>query len=205
MLFKLVELSDLYADACVRDEFGQLMFLSLYGRDTAIQQLLAAFTLKVTEGGLDSFRLQDPSGQVHWVHVGDADRLEKFTGKLPRNLFGNLIHIWLYDSVLVRPDRSNRIAWVLVDADGKHGLDVSSDKVWALYKLLSPVPLLDIWKDVVLAKTGEEVVTLMAKTAFPPLGRISAARVCLPESFPETVSRMVKSGELALEDLAAVA
>ena len=41
MLFKLRELSDLFADACVRDEAGQLMFLSLYGRDTAIQQLLA--------------------------------------------------------------------------------------------------------------------------------------------------------------------
>ena len=80
MLFKLKELSDLYADACVRDESGQLMFLSLYGRDTAIQQLLAAFTLKVTEGGLSAFHLQDPEGQAHVVYVGNAERLEKFTG-----------------------------------------------------------------------------------------------------------------------------
>jgi hypothetical protein len=116
MLFKLRELSDLYADACVRDESGQLMFLSLYGRDTAIQQLLAAFTLKVSEGGFDSFHLQDPAGESHRVHVGNADRLEKFTGKLPRdNLFGNLVHLWLYDPALTRPDRSNRVAWVLVD------------------------------------------------------------------------------------------
>ena len=116
MLFKLRELSDLYADACVRDESGQLMFLSLYGRDTAIQQLLAAFTLKVREGGLNSFHLQDPDGQAQVVHVGNADRLEKFTGKLPRdNLFGNLVHVWLYDPALIRPDRSNRVAWVLVD------------------------------------------------------------------------------------------
>lgn len=202
MLFKLRELSDLYADACVRDESGQLMFLSLYGRDTAIQQLLAAFTLKVTEGGLDSLHLQAPDDRAQAVHVGNADRLEKFTGKLPRdNLFGNLVHLWLYDPLLLRPDRSNRVAWVLVDgvqAEPDRS-EAIWDRVWGLYKLLSPVPLLDAWKAAVLARTGDEVVTLMSETAYPPLGPIAAARVSLPESFPETVSGMVKAGELSLE------
>ena len=152
MLFKLKELSDLYADACVRDESGQLMFLSLYGRDTAIQQLLAAFTLKVTEGGLSAFHLQDPEGQAHVVYVGNAERLEKFTGKLPRdNLFGNLAHVWLYDPALIRPDRSNRVAWVLVDSvqHASNPLEVVWDRAWDLYKLLSPVPLLDAWQHAV--------------------------------------------------------
>jgi hypothetical protein len=208
MLFKLKELSDLYADACVRDETGRLMFLSLYGRDTAIQQLLAAFTLKVTEGGLDSFHLQDPAGESYLVHVGDADRLEKFTGKLPRdNLFGNLVHLWLYDPALVRPDRSNRVAWVLVDGidDPSNQTEAIWSQVWGLYKLLSPVPLLDTWKQAVLSRTGDEVVTLMGETPYPPLGRIAGARVGLPDQFPEIVSGMVKAGDLALEHLALAA
>lgn len=213
MLFKLKELSDLYADACVRDESGQLMFLSLYGRDTAIQQLLAAFTLKVTEGGLSAFHLQDPEGQAHVVYVGNAERLEKFTGKLPRdNLFGNLAHVWLYDPALTRPDRSNRVAWVLVDSvqHASNPLEVVWDRAWDLYKLLSPVPLLDVWQHAVLSRTGGEVVTLLHETVYPPLGRIGAARISLPESFPETVSGMVKVGELtlanqALENLALAA
>ncbi len=202
MLFKLQELSDLFADACVRDEAGQLMFLSLYGRDTAIQQLLAAFTLKVSEGGLDSFHLQDPAGESHLVHVGNADRLEKFTGKLPRdNLFGNLVHLWLYDPILTRPDRSNRVAWVLVDGDGGSSGPEEAiwSRVWGLYKLLSPVPLLDTWQQAVLARTRDEVVTLMGETPNPPLGRIDAARVSLPDHFPEIVSGMVKAGVLTQE------
>jgi hypothetical protein len=208
MLYKLRELSDLYADACVRDESGQLMFLSLFGRDTAVQQLLAAFTLKVTEGGLDGFHLQDPAGESHRVHVGNADRLEKFTGKLPRdNLFGNLVHLWLYDPILTRPDRSNRVAWVLVD--GVDDPSVRTEAIWSwawgLCKLLSPVPLLDTWQAPVLARTGAEVVTLMDETPYPPLGRIAAARIGLPDHFPETVSGMVKAGELALEQLAIAA
>ena len=208
MLFKLKELSDLYADACVRDESGQLMFLSLYGRDTAIQQLLAAFTLKVTEGGLSAFHLQDPDGQAQVVYVGNTDRLEKFTGKLPRdNLFGNLAHVWLYDPALIRPDRSNRVAWILVDGvhDESSPLEVIWDRAWELYKLLSPVPLLDAWQQAVLSRTGGEVVTLMGETLYPPLGRVGAARVSLPESFPEVISGMVKAGDLALEQLAAAA
>lgn len=213
MLFKLKELSDLYADACVRDESGQLMFLSLYGRDTAIQQLLAAFTLKAAEGGLSAFHLQEPGGQAQVVYVGNADRLEKFTGKLPRdNLFGNLAHVWLYDPALTRPDRSNRVAWVLVDSvqHASNPLEVVWDRAWDLYKLLSPVPLLDVWQHAVLSRTGGEVVTLLHETVYPPLGRIGAARISLPESFPETVSGMVKVGELtlanqALENLALAA
>lgn len=202
MLFKLRELSDLFADACVRDEAGQLMFLSLYGRDTAIQQLLAAFTLKVGEGGFDSFHLQDPAGESHLVHVGNADRLEKFTGKLPRdNLFGNLVHLWLYDPALIRPDRSNRVAWVLVDGadDPSDQSEAIRTRVWGLYKLLSPVPLLDDWRQAVLSRTGDEVVTLMGETSYPPLGRITAARVSLPDHFPEIVSGMVKPGVLTQE------
>lgn len=202
MLFKLRELSDLFADACVRDEAGQLMFLSLYGRDTAVQQLLAAFTLKVHEGGLDSFHLQDSAGESHLVHVGNADRLEKFTGKLPRdNLFGNLVHLWLYDPILTRPDRSNRVAWVLVDGDGDSSGQEEAiwDRVWGLYKLLSPVPLLDTWQQAVLARTMDEVVTLMGETPYPPLGRIDAARVSLPDHFPEIVSGMVKAAVLKQE------
>ena len=208
MLYKLKELSDLYADACVRDESGQLMFLSLYGRDTAIQQLLAAFTLKVTEGGLNAFHLEDPDGQAQVVFVGNSDRLEKFTGKLPRdNLFGNLAHVWLYDPALIRPDRSNRVAWLLVDGFHHESdrLEAIWDRAWGLYKLLSPVPLLDAWKEAVLSRTGGEVVTLMGETAYPPLGRVGAARVSLPDSFPDAISGMVKAGELALEDLAIAA
>ena len=208
MLFKLKELSDLYADACVRDEAGQLMFLSLYGRDTAIQQLLAAFTLKVGEGGFDSFHLLDPAGESHRVHVGNADRLEKFTGKLPRdNLFGNLVHLWLYDPALIRPDRSNRVAWVLVDGvddslgPGRGHPDAGLGALQAA--LASPVAgYLAAGRPVPDRGRGGHPD---AGDPYPPLGRIAAARVGLPDHFPEIVSGMVKAGDLALEQLALAA
>jgi hypothetical protein len=101
---------------------------------------------------------------------------------------------------------------VLVDSvhPASNPLEVIWDRTWALYKLLSPVPLLDTWQQAILMRTGGDVVTLMRETAYPPLGRIGAARISLPESFPEIVSGMVKAGELtlanrALENLALAA
>ena len=169
---------DVIADACVRDESGKLMFLSLYGRDTAIQQLLAAFTLKETNGGISEFRLStvtdDGVQTIERVEVGDPDRLTKFNGRLPKeNLFGNLVHTWIYDEVLLKPDRSNKTAWLMLDEP----FTTSSrprliQGIWSLYKTLSPVPLLDGWSEVVLRATQGECVSFHGKQ------RLSSAWQC---------------------------
>lgn len=204
MLMKLKELADVFVDACVRDESGRLLFLSCYGRDTAIQQLFAAFYLKANDGGLDHFHLVAPDAGIHdqgdLVMVGDADRLTKFSGRLPReNLFGNLAHTWIYDPCVISPDRSARLAWVVEPEPYSEALrDSITAKVWDTYKDLSPVPLLDHWRDRVLEATAEECVTLMHNSGFPPLGCCSAFKVLLPDSFLETLSGLVRQRELML-------
>lgn len=205
MLYKLKELSDLYVDACIRDETGELMFLSIYGRDTAIQQFLAALSLKDDNGGFSSFRLSlegdDGIEAIEKVHVTNPDRLEKFSGRLPKeNLFGNLVHTWIYDPVLLKPNKSTKSGWVILDetfspeSRGRvlHG-------VWSLYKTLSPVPLLDSWMEVVLRATKKECVSFLDNGGFPPLGRITAVKVALPDTFAESISAMVKAGMLGLD------
>jgi hypothetical protein len=205
MLYKLMELSDLFADACVRDESGKLMFLSLYGRDTAIQQLLAAFTLKDANGGISEFRLstvtEDGVETIERVEVGDPDRLTKFNGRLPKeNLFGNLVHTWIYDEALLKPDRSNKTAWLMLD----EAFTTSSrprliQGIWSLYKTLSPVPLLDGWSEVVLRATQGVCVSFMENSNYPPLGNVSAVRVSLPASFADDISSMIQARMIGLE------
>lgn len=205
MLYKLMELSDLYVDACIRDESGEMMFLSLYGRDTAIQQFLAALTLKENNGGFSSFRLsingQDGVQIIEKAHVSNPDRLEKFSGRLPKeNLFGNLVHTWIYDPVLLRPDKSSKSGWLVLD---ERFTSASRDRmlqgVWALYKTLSPVPLLDDWMEVVLRATKRECVNFLDNSKFPPLGEVAAVKVSLPDSFSATISAMVKAGMIGLD------
>ena len=204
MLYKISELSDLYADACIRDESGELMFLSLYGRDTAIQQLFAAFTLKESCGGMSGFRLtpvNDADGcSVEQVHVRSPDRLTKFSGRLPKdNLFGNLVHTWIYDAALLKPDRSTKTAWFMLDESfTPEARPRLLQGIWSLYKTLSPVPLLDSWRDVVIRATHAECVSFLEDSDHPPIGKVTAAKVMLTESFSDDVSRMVQAGMIGL-------
>lgn len=61
-LYRIDACADLMADACIRDEQGNLIFLSVWARDTAIQQFLARLTLSRDEGGLDQFQLITEQG-----------------------------------------------------------------------------------------------------------------------------------------------
>jgi len=214
-MFRIKELGDVFVDACVRDQAGQLMFLSCYGRDGALQQLFASFALPPTQGGLTLFNLievveredadplERPAGQVN---VGDASRLTKLSGRLPRdNLFGNLAQAWIYDPVLRVPDRVNRRAWLMRQGRFDRASRAAVlESIWTLYKLLSPVPLLDGWAQLLLRATHQESVTLMHQCRYcEPLGDVCAVRIALPEDFPERVSRMVQGGLLGLGEEAA--
>ncbi len=206
-MYRIKEVADVFADACVRDEEGRLLFLSCFGRDTAIQQLFAAFYLKVTEGGLEVFHLVEPGAGApeagESVRVGNADGLQKVSGRLPReNVFGNLAHTWIYDPVIVRPDRASRTAWVLDPQPSEETRpEQVLSRVWEVFKLLSPVPLLDEWQPTLMQACFAECVKAMSESAFPPIGRISAQKVTVPDSFLGIVSGLVKRGDLALSKL----
>jgi hypothetical protein len=197
-LFHLEPLSDLYVDACLRDGAGNLLFLSCVSRDTSLQQLFSAFSLPQSQGGLENFHLRGDDGRRHLVNVGDDERLGKLTGRLPRdNLFGNLVHAWVFDKALQQPDYSNRVAW-LVDRKTALVGERLEQRIWDLYKLLSPVPLLEHWRDTLLRATKPAYVQALDDSTFPPLGDITAYRIHLGDLFLETVSAMVKGYKLTL-------
>ncbi len=199
-LYRMEELSDVFVDACLRDAAGRLLFLSCYGRDTSIQQLFSAFSLPTSQGGLESFRLRDPGNRSHPVEVGEADRLNKLTGRLPRdNLFGNLAHAWVYDPRLCEADYANRVAWLVDRQEALQG-DLLEQRIWGLYKQLSPVPLLDHWMGSLMSRTRDEAVSSLGEQSdYQPLGNLSAYRIQLQDGFLDTVSMLVREGVLTLQ------
>lgn len=205
MLYKVVELADLFVDACLRNESGELMFLSVYGRDTAIQQFKASMQLKPNSGGISNFSLRNCNGSAetpHTVQVGNPDRFEVYSGRFPKdNLFGNLTHLWIYDPVLIKPNKATKIGWVMLNQpwDGAEVRDQLLSGVWGLYKNLSPVPLLDDWQSAIMHSNNEICVTWMTATNYPPLGKISAAKLVIDAEFTEIISSMVKSGLIGID------
>ena len=145
-LYRIDECPDLMADACVSDEQGNLVFLSLWARDTAIQEFIARLTLRHDEQGLDQFHLLTAQTSVP-VFVGNVDRLDKrITRAYRRTLFGSMVHLWLFDQRCVKPDKANASALALLPRGGAD----PATRLWRLVCDTCPLPLLDHWRDVVL-------------------------------------------------------
>jgi hypothetical protein len=193
---------------------GQLVFLSCYGRDTALQQMFAAFSLPPSSGGLRVISLTEAGrqdavdGDTTQYTAFVSDRLTKIAGRFPKqNLFGNLVHAWIYDPVVQQPDLANRTAWMLWDLQDDVGLDITTairqrlSHGWRMVQRLSPVPLLDHWEDTLLTE-AQGLIQDMASSSFPPVGNVGAMRISVPESFVEIVSTLVRTGQLQLEPAA---
>lgn len=156
-LVDVVGLYGAYSDAYVLDEANHLVFLSIWGRDTAIQELLARLTVPVRDGGLDQFKLRHAGGREVLVFPGDPDRLTKHNGRMPReNLHGDIVHLWLYKPLVEEPDRANRRAILLSDC--RHRLQdpqATQNRIWSLIKEVCHLPLHDSWQTTLISKFTE--------------------------------------------------
>ena len=217
-MYQIQQVSDVHVDACVRNEAGQLMFLSAFGRDTAVKELMARMELGTGDNhSLSELTLKgtcDHAGESHAVMVGDPKRLDKHTGRLPkRKLFGNMTHVWIYDPAIREPDKGSRTAWlidrVVSGATETFNLDIH-ERIWATIGQLASIPLLPHWRDTVLQAVWRDMVFEMGKTTSDeynprfskPLGGMQAFRIALTEEFPNVVSSLIKSGQLHLEQQA---
>jgi hypothetical protein len=206
-LLRVREVSDLFVDVCVREpDTGDLLFLSIFGRDGAMLNFFASFSLPPSQGGLTEFHLVDAEDIQHVVHVGKADSLAKHTGKLPAkgSLFGNLTHAWLYEPRIQGVDRPNRSTWALFPLATYACAEVQTqqgvaDAVWRQVQDLSPLPLPDEWRSTVMDLCDGYVSWLDEPgVLYPPLGPIMACRIALPDAFMTRLSDAVRSGALRL-------
>ncbi len=176
-LFVIEHCADTFVDVCLRDEAGKLLMLSVYGRDTAIRELQAKIQLGGKhKDGLTELVLK-PAEDVgirlpQRVSVGDPSVLEKVTGRLPRCLYGNLTHMWLYNPVIKAPQKGADFAWIVVRTPkpgfpvnrGTPEAQVVLDRLWAAIKHLANIPLLEHWQTPVLkAVVQSKMVLIMGK------------------------------------------
>jgi hypothetical protein len=164
-LYRIDECPELMADGCIADDQGTLVFLSVWARDTAIQEFLARLTLSRDERGLDRFHLVTESASIPVV-VGNADSLEKrLTRAFRRTLFGSMVHLWLFDPRCVKPDKANASAFALLPRDPSN----PAQRLWSLVQDTCPLPLLDHWRDPVLELLQSLSMLARLPTALGPL------------------------------------
>lgn len=198
---------DIMIDAMARDLNGQLLFLSVYGRDGSVQQFMSRLQLSQHQDGIQKLSVQSPNrrGEFQAV-VGDPRRFKKATTKLPKAcLFGPLVNAWFFDPALIEPDRVNGKGWLMFDlgqTEQKREL-----ALWAMVKFLSPLPLLDEWREPLMATLKSMVFNLdeghACIAASPGVGPLDFVFVQLPTNFEELVSSSIRSGLLQIPPIAA--
>lgn len=194
-LYHIDECQDLMADACVCDESNHLIFLSMWGRDTAVKEFLARLTLGGTERGLDHFHLVTAEDTCIPVTVANIDRFEKReTRTFQRTLFGSMLHVWLLDSRCVNPDKANGSALAILPKDGT----TRTQRLWSLIQNTCPLPLLPHWRDNVLELLQSQSMVLSLSFA---LGPVEGYRVALDvPALTIALGDLIRSGVLNIAE-----
>ena len=202
-LMQIDVIPDLYVDASLVDAYDKLLFLSLWGRDTAIQEFLAGISLANEEGGINSFFLStglktngDPQRKL--VQIGEAKRLNHYTGRMPAsNVFGgDMAHLWVFDRLVTDPDLANRRTIAISKVDSDSADDTAApNRIWQLTKAICHLPLLDHWADIIIQTFYEREWI----KDFNGIG-VNGALIdlSLAEEVEEEVTRLIRDGALAL-------
>jgi hypothetical protein len=193
-LYRLAECQDIMADACVCDDTNRLVFLSLWGRDTAVQQFLARLELSPSEDDrLDQFHLVSAENTAIPVGVPDTDGLKKITTRAyQRTLFGSLVHSWLFDFRCIRPDKANSSALSILPK----GHPNRTQRIWSLVQDTCPLPLLSHWSDTVLELLMSQDMLLSLPFA---LGQVEGIRIKLDvEVLKIELGNRIRSGILSI-------
>lgn len=143
-------MAGLWIDALVRDDKEQLIFMSVWGSETAIQNFRARFSVPVSDGGLRRFRID--TGPHHWVgetvRVDQPERYEQLTGRPSgQSRFLHLTHLWMFSHLALKPDCANYTALLL-----KHPAETPEAwkaRLWQMVQTVCPVPLHPSWCGVI--------------------------------------------------------
>ncbi|WP_392560307.1 hypothetical protein [Orbus mooreae] len=150
----LKDIPDLMCDGCVVDSDDNLIFLSVWGRDTAMQELLGKITIGSSSNmGLAEIRLLNHLNLLTHAKLTKDREYDKRTQKFQHPLFGTLNHAWIFDSRTKTPCRTSQSTILMFDSETSQG--VIDDCLFESIKHLTSIPLLDHWKKSVVTIAKE--------------------------------------------------
>lgn len=177
--------SGVFCIGAMTDPDGQFLYLSLVGRDTALQEIRG----QMTAGKLDSFIVQwDDQKLSGWFSRERLGKMEYHGARMQTALFGEVSQMILYHPLMTKPNKANQVAVVPFLGD------IPSQDVWNAVKHVSDVALLDSWECVVM----ELLEKLDWKTNLDSFG-CQGVHVGLGSNFAGLVSANIRSGALCAE------
>ncbi len=147
------EIHGIFVDAILTDDSDNLLFLSLWGRDTGIREFQARLTIGNQVGGLTQFNAigkdQNNADKTLklFARINNINSMSQLTGRIHTDILGDMVHCWLYHRDLVIPDFANHRAVIVSNTreDFKN-----AEALWPTIKAICPIPLLNHWGDTII-------------------------------------------------------
>jgi hypothetical protein len=140
------EIGDLFVESLIVDDESDLIFMSVFGRDTAVTELLARASLSATDANSLTKITVWGSWGAKRVFL-DHGRLDKKTARIPGTRFGIICHAFLFQKDLGKADYKQQRAFQLYRQSDMN----IQDKAWRLTQNLVRFPLPDHWREDAMA------------------------------------------------------
>lgn len=179
--------SNLFCDTLLLDKNNNLIFMSIYGRETGMLELFGKLTI-----GLNTLKFDD---SYHFAKFSKDLNYEKKTLKFNTSQYGTMIHSWIFDSRIKYPDFDSKTALLL----HKDGSDQNlTERYISIIKEISSLPILDHWaSDIVSIVKNNEMIS-----SFKPIvGSVSASLITINDKLlTNLMSDLIKSGVLSIKN-----
>ncbi len=142
--------SDIFVDSFLCDEDMNLIFISVWARDTSMLEFLARIELRDHQNGISKINFNErlPENVGNGVNI-PSSRIQKFGKASCRNkdssIFGELVHTFVYDERVNKFDYGNRSLLCIGDK-------LENINVWPLVRANCHIPLLDKWESIILER-----------------------------------------------------
>ncbi len=192
-IIEIKEQDNVFCDALVSNTNNyNLIFASVWGRNTSLQQLLGRMETTVYQDKISQMSIQ--ADIVYSAYLQDTKYLAKVSTKVHKTIYGkDLSHMFIYDKSITNIDYANNQATILFKQN-----NVDNDKVWLLLNSVSPIPLLTNsanWQKSILGLCNDNNWISVSNGY-----SINALQIKLnPDDFAKEVSVLIKQGVLTLE------
>jgi len=177
--------TSVFCDGFVGNDTG-ILFASIWGRNTSLQQFLARMELPSDQDGISELTFETSEETTQTFLIQNVKNMQKLSGRVPETIYGNdLSHVFIYEKSTTSIDYGANKATILYF----NNTQIDEKSVWRLLKELSPIPLLDIWMT--------QIIDLCHREGYidniDGFGGVSALTTKLNEvDFEQSVSRMIQ-------------
>ncbi|MCT6866451.1 MAG: hypothetical protein M3Z63_00080 [Gilliamella apicola] len=191
-IFTLDDFPDLKVDCCITNDKSELIFISIWGRDIALYELLAKITLDTAGGNHLISRIK--YNKDYYIQLRSNITYTKKIEKV-KTSFGFLTQVFIFDERILKanPETKSRIILSKITDERP------TAHYFSAIQEISTIPMLKSWSNEIISIVNQCEMMIEHN---PIVGRYKATTITISEDkLAKEMSVRMRSGILTLEGI----